>query len=118
MPTAACLKRSMTDPVSENSPVPIATASTPKVTMAPMASLNADSLITVCATRSRILTCRKIGTSVAGSVEARRADRDANDQKNRHIGNLALLRYKAGDGADGQNKRPRHQSMFRNLDCG
>ena len=35
-----------------------------------MASLNADSLITVCATRSRIRTCRKIGTSVAGSVEA------------------------------------------------
>ena len=27
-------------------------------------------LITVCATRSRIRTCRKIGTSVAGSVEA------------------------------------------------
>ena len=35
-----------------------------------MASLNADSLITVCATRSRIRTWRKIGTSVAGSVEA------------------------------------------------
>ena len=35
-----------------------------------MASLNADSLITVCATRSRIWICRKIGTSVAGSVEA------------------------------------------------
>ena len=35
-----------------------------------MASLNADSLITVCATRSRMWTWRKIGTSVAGSVEA------------------------------------------------
>ena len=48
----------------------MATANTPKVTIAPVASLNADSLITVCATRSRMLTCRKIGTSVAGSVEA------------------------------------------------
>jgi hypothetical protein len=48
----------------------VATASTPKVTMAPMASLNADSLMTVCATRPRILICRNIGTSVAGSVEA------------------------------------------------
>ena len=48
----------------------MATPSTPTVTIAPVASLNADSLITVCATRSRILTWRKIGTSVAGSVEA------------------------------------------------
>jgi len=39
--------------------------------IAPVASLNADSLTTVWATRSRILTCRKIGTSVAGSVDAR-----------------------------------------------
>ena len=70
MPMNDCLSRSNNDAVSENSPVPMATASTPKVTMAPMASLNADSLITVCATRSRILTCRKIGTKVAGSVEA------------------------------------------------
>src|SRR6516164_5343807 len=36
----------------------------------PVASLRADSLTTVCATRSRILTCWKIGTRVAGSVEA------------------------------------------------
>ena len=50
--------------------MPAATASTAKVPIAPVASLNADSLITVCATRSRILTWRKIGTSVAGSVEA------------------------------------------------
>ncbi len=35
-----------------------------------MASLKADSLITVCATRSRMRTWRKIGISVAGSVEA------------------------------------------------
>ncbi len=70
MPTADCLNSSNNDAPSENSPVPMATANTPKVTMAPMASLNADSLITVCATRSRILTWRKIGTSVAGSVEA------------------------------------------------
>ena len=39
--------------------------------MAPMASLKADSLITVWATRSRIFTCLKMGTSVAGSVEAK-----------------------------------------------
>ena len=53
---ADCLSRSNNEPASENPPVPIATASTPKVTIAPMASLNADSLITVCATRSRIFT--------------------------------------------------------------
>ena len=35
-----------------------------------MASLNADSLITVWATRSEIRIWRKIGTNVAGSVEA------------------------------------------------
>ena len=46
-------------------------ASTVKVTIAPIASLNADSLMIVCATRSLIRTCLKIGTSVAGSVEAR-----------------------------------------------
>ncbi len=70
MPITDCLKKSNIDCASENSPLPVATASTPKVTIAAMASLNADSLITVCATRSRIRTCRKIGTSVAGSVEA------------------------------------------------
>ena len=70
MPTADCLNSSNSDAASENSPVPMATPSTPKVTIAPMASLNANSLITVCATRSRMLTWRKIGTSVAGSVEA------------------------------------------------
>ena len=70
MPMIDCLSRSNRDDANENSPLPVATASTPKVTIAPMASLNADSLITVCATRSRMWTCRKIGTSVAGSVEA------------------------------------------------
>jgi hypothetical protein len=64
------LIRSSNDDATEISPVPIATPRTPNVTMAPVASLNADSLITVCATRSRICTWRKIGTSVAGSVEA------------------------------------------------
>ena len=47
MPTIDCLSKSSRDDVNENSPVPIATASTPKVTIAPMASLNANSLITV-----------------------------------------------------------------------
>ena len=70
MPTTDCFTRSNKDEASENSPLPVAAASTPKVTIAAIASLNADSLITVCATRSRIWTCRKIGTSVAGSVEA------------------------------------------------
>jgi hypothetical protein len=60
----------MREPDSENSPEPMAMASTVKVTMAPVASLNADSDITVCATRSRIGTCLNTGTSVAGSVEA------------------------------------------------
>ena len=50
--------------------VPIATVRTPKVTIAPVASLKADSLITICATLSRTWTCRKIGTKVAGSVDA------------------------------------------------
>jgi len=45
--------------------------------MAPVASLNADSLITICATRSRTWTCRKIGTSVAGSVDASAAPNNA-----------------------------------------
>ena len=48
----------------------MATARTPKVNTAPVASLKADSLITVCATRSFTWTCLKTGTSVAGSVEA------------------------------------------------
>ena len=65
-----CWSRSRSECVSENSPLPVATASTLKVRIAPIASLKADSLITVCATRSRIRTWRKIGTSVAGSVEA------------------------------------------------
>jgi hypothetical protein len=71
MPTTDCLSRSNSDAVNENSPVPIATASTAKVMIAPIASLNADSLITVCATRSRMRICRNMGTSVAGSVEER-----------------------------------------------
>ena len=70
MPTAASFNNSTSDQVNENSPVPIATVSTPKVTIAPVASLKADSLITICATRSRTWTCRKIGTKVAGSVDA------------------------------------------------
>ena len=56
--------------MNEKSPLPVATDSTPNVTIAPMASLKADSLITVCATRSRMRTWRKIGTNVAGSVDA------------------------------------------------
>ena len=70
MPPTDCCSRSSIDVESENSPLPVATASTVKLRIAAIASLNADSLITVCATRARIRTCRKIGTSVAGSVEA------------------------------------------------
>ena len=70
IPIADCLIRSNNDPVNENSPVPLATVSSVKVTIAPIASLNADLLTMVCATRSRMCTCRKIGTRVAGSVEA------------------------------------------------
>src|SRR5215472_10858017 len=77
MPSAACENKSSSEDVNENSPVPIATVSTPKVTIAPVASLNADSHITVCATRSRMWTCRKIGTRVAGSVEASAAPSSA-----------------------------------------
>lgn len=40
-----------------------------EVKMAPVASLNADSLITVCATLSLTLILLKIGTNVAGSVD-------------------------------------------------
>ncbi len=70
MPSAAWVSRSSKDDDNENSPVPIATVNTPNVTIAPVASLKADSHITVCATRSRTWTWRKIGTKVAGSVEA------------------------------------------------
>ena len=63
-------KKSKTDWASDISPEPMATARTPKVNTAPVASLKADLLITVCATRSFTWTCLKTGTSVAGSVEA------------------------------------------------
>ncbi len=70
MPTADFHARSSSAPPTENSPCPPATASTAKVRIAPVASLKADSLITVWATRSRILIWRNTGTSVAGSVDA------------------------------------------------
>ena len=71
MPNGACLTRSRPgERPSENSPLPLATASTANVTIAPVASLNADSPITVCATRSRIRIWRKTGINVAGSVDA------------------------------------------------
>ena len=70
MPSSRSLPSLKPAAPSENSPVPMAMPSTVKVAIAPMASLNADSDITVCATRSRTRTCLKIGTSVAGSVEA------------------------------------------------
>jgi len=46
-PTTVCLRNSSAESANENPPVPMATARTPKVTIAPIASLNADSLITV-----------------------------------------------------------------------
>ena len=55
MPMTDCLADERTAR-NEKPPLPVAIASTPKVTMAPVASLNADSLITVCATRSRMRT--------------------------------------------------------------
>jgi hypothetical protein len=44
-----------------------------------------------------------------------RADRDADDQKYRHIRNLAFLSDKAGDGSDGQNEPSGKQRLFRNF---
>ena len=70
IPITACLSRSNRDAAIENSPVPMATVNTASVIIAPVASLNADSAMTVWATRSRILICLKMGTNVAGSVDA------------------------------------------------
>ena len=53
-PMTDCFSRSDSDDISENSPFPVAAASTAKVTIDATASLNADSIITVCATPSRM----------------------------------------------------------------
>lgn len=54
----------------EKPPFPVAIAKTAKVIMAPVASLKADSLVTVWETLSFIFICLKMGTRVAGSVGA------------------------------------------------
>jgi len=56
IPITDCLSRSEIALTTENSSLPIATASTLKVRIAAIGSLNADSLVTVCATRSLIRT--------------------------------------------------------------
>ena len=69
-PPTDCFKRPVRDAVSEKPAEPIATDMTAKVRTEPVASLNADSLISACATLSLTLTWWKIGIIVAGSVGA------------------------------------------------
>ena len=70
MPMAASFNNSTSDQVNENSPVPIATVKHAKGDDRSRRVVEGDSLITICATLSRTWTWRKIGTKVAGSVDA------------------------------------------------
>ena len=65
-----CLSSPTTLSPNEKLLLLITILNTVKVSIAPMASLNADSVITVCATLARIFICLNTGTKVAGSVDA------------------------------------------------
>src|SRR4029079_17141314 len=68
IPITDCSASANSDDASESGALPVAADNRLNVRMADTASLNADSLITVCATRSRMRSWRKIGNTVAGHV--------------------------------------------------